>query len=169
MLEGAFTSLKETTSKFLPTATASPQGRTASARSRVSTSAGLSPPQEYRPASRHKGKREQYFFISLVFLKSDLVGYKMQQFPRRPGGDGIEAVIRQTDRADWAGQKIMVPDISLPVIDKDMTALVGGHFAVCYPASGVQDIDMIIISCHPIEIAFRRPPMRFLFTIELSL
>lgn len=63
----------------------------------------------------------------------------------------------------------MVPDISLPVIDKDMTALVGGHFAVCYPASGVQDIDMIIISCHPIEIALRCPPMRFLFTIELSL
>ena len=63
----------------------------------------------------------------------------------------------------------MVLDISLPVIDQDMAALVGQHFAVGYPASGVQDIDTLTIGNYPIEIAFRRPPMRFLFTIELSL
>ena len=78
----------------------------------------------------------------------------MQQLSRRPSGDGIEAVIRQTDRADRAGQDIMVLDITLPVIDKDMTALIGRHFAVCYPASGVQNIDILSNGASAIEITF---------------
>ncbi len=35
----------------------------------------------------------------------------MKQFPRRPGGDCIEAVICQADRADRAGQDIVVPEM----------------------------------------------------------
>ena len=61
----------------------------------------------------------------------------MQQFSRRPCGDSIEAVICQADRADGAGQDIMMFDVSVPVIDQEVAALIGQHFTIGHSATRI--------------------------------